>query len=84
MKQTGFIQSVIEAVQLDDGMVKGGFTPSEQRPLIKDSYGEPTSGMFSYSSIVGMLLYISGHTLPDIYFSVNFCDQCMFIPKIYH
>ena len=29
MKQTGLIQRVLEAVGLDDGMVKGKFTPSE-------------------------------------------------------
>ena len=39
MKQTEFIQRVIEAVGLDDGMVKGKFTPSKQRPLVKDDDG---------------------------------------------
>ena len=29
MKKTGLIQLVLEAVGLDDGMVKGKFTPSE-------------------------------------------------------
>ena len=70
-KQTGFIQRVIEAVVLYDGMVKGKFTSSELSPLVKDADGEPTSGMFSYSSVVGMLLYLSGHTRPDIAFAVN-------------
>ena len=56
MKKTGLIQRVIEAVRLDNGIVKGKFTPSEQSPLVKDADGEPPSGMFSYSSVVGMLL----------------------------
>ena len=71
MKQIGLIKRVIEALGLDDGLVKGKHTPSESRPLIKDLDGEPASGAFSYSSIVGMLLYLSGHTRPDIAFSVN-------------
>jgi hypothetical protein len=29
MKQTGLIQKIIEAVGLDDGMVKGKYTPAE-------------------------------------------------------
>ena len=56
MKQTGLVQRVIKAVGLDDGVVKGKFTPSEQRPLVKDAYGEPPSGMFSNSRVVCMLL----------------------------
>jgi len=44
MKQTGLIQRIIEAVGLDDGMVKGKYTPAEQQPLIKDADGEPPSG----------------------------------------
>ena len=55
MKQTGLIKRVIELVGLDDGMVKGNFIPSDQMPLFKDDYGEPTSGIFSYSSVDGVL-----------------------------
>ena len=39
MKQTGFIQRVIEAVGLDDVMVKVKVTPSDQRTLVKDADG---------------------------------------------
>ena len=45
MKQTGLIQRVVEAVGLDVGMVKGGITPSEQRPLVKDDYDKPPGEM---------------------------------------
>jgi len=65
MKQTGLIKRIIEALGLDDG-AKGKFTPSESKPLVKDINGELASGAFSYSSVVGMLLYLSGHTRPDI------------------
>jgi hypothetical protein len=37
MKQTGLIKRVIEALGLDDGLVKGKHTPSKSRPLIKIS-----------------------------------------------
>ncbi len=65
MKQTGLIKRIIEALGLDDG-AKGKFTPSESKPLVKDVNGELASGAFSYSSVVGMHLYLSGHTRPDI------------------
>jgi hypothetical protein len=84
MKQTGLIKRVIEALGLDDGLAKGKYTPSESKPLIKDLDGEPASGAFSYSSVVGMLLYLSGHTRPDIAFSVNCCARYMFSPRHLH
>ena len=58
MKHTSIIQHVIEVVSLYGGILKGKFTPSEYKPLVKDNNGEPESGMFIYSSAVGMLLYI--------------------------
>ena len=65
-------------------MVKVKFTPSEKRPLVKYANGKPPSGMLIYSSVVGIILYLSGHTSPDIAFAFNFCVRYMFIPKRYH
>jgi hypothetical protein len=62
MKQTGLIKRVIEALGLDDGYTKGKHTPAESKPLVKDAEGEGVHGGFSYSSVIGMLLYLSGHT----------------------
>ena len=84
MKQTGLIKRFIEAVGLENGVVKGKCTPSQQRPLFKYANGEPPSGMFSYGSVFGMLLYLSFNTHTDIDFDVNSYTQYMFIPKIYH
>ncbi len=84
MKQTGLIKRVIEALGLDDGFVKGKLTPSESKPLITNLNGEAASGAFSYSSVVGMLLFLSGHTRPDITFAVNCCARYMFSPKHLH
>jgi hypothetical protein len=83
MKQTGLINRIIKELGLDDG-AKGKFTPSESKPLVKDGNGDLASGAFSYSSIVGMLLYLSGHTRPDITFAVNCCARNMFCPKHLH
>jgi len=83
MKQTGLIKRVIEALGLNDG-AKGKLTPSESKPLVKDINGELGSGAFSYSRVVGMLLYLSGQTRPDITFAVNCCARYIFCPKHSH
>jgi hypothetical protein len=62
MKQTGLIKRVVEALGLDDGYTKGKHTLAESKPLVKDADREGVHGGFSYSSIIGMLLYLSGHT----------------------
>jgi hypothetical protein len=80
IKQTRLIKHTIRALGLGNG-AKGKFTPSESKSLVKDVIGELASGAFSYSSIVGMLLYLSGHTCPYIPFSVNCCVHYMFCPK---
>ena len=84
MKQTGLIKRVIEALGLDDGYAKGKRTPAETKPLVKDADGELAHEGFSYSSVVGMLLYLSGHTRPDIAYAVNCCARYMFCPRHSH
>ncbi len=37
MKQIGLIKRVIKALGLDNGLVKGKYTPSESNPLVKKS-----------------------------------------------
>jgi hypothetical protein len=84
MKQTGLIKRVIKALGFDNELVKGKYTPSESKPLFKNLNCETARGAFSYSSVVGMLLYLSGHTRPDITLAVNCCAQYMFCPKHLH
>jgi hypothetical protein len=62
MKQTGLIDRVFEALGLDDGYARGKHTPADTKPLVKDEDGVAAAEGFSYSSVVGMLLYLSGHT----------------------
>ncbi len=76
MKQTGLI-IVIKTLGLDDGIVKGNYTPSESIPLVKNLNGEAASGAFSYINVVGMLLYLFRHIRPDITFlSIVVLDTC--------
>ena len=81
MKQAGIIQRVIKSVVLYYYMPKGTFMPSQYKHLVKDHNGEPQIGMFSYSSVVGMLLYFSCNTSPYASLYVNSCSQYMFSPR---
>ena len=69
---------------LDAGTINPKFTPAETTPLFKDPEGAPATGAFSYSSVIGMLLYLSRHTHPDIAYAVNCCAQYMFCLKWIH
>ena len=62
MNQTGLINRVVEAMALDDGYAQGKHTPAKTKPVVKDEDGAAASEGFSYSSVVGMFLYLSGHT----------------------
>jgi hypothetical protein len=83
-QQTGLIKRVIKALGLDDGYAKGKHTPAKTKALVKDADGEVAHGGFSYSSVVGILLYLSGHTHSDIAYAVNCCARYMFCPKHSH
>ena len=84
LKQTGLIDRIIEALGLDTKLATTKWTPAEAKPLTKDVDGEPPQGSFSYSSVVGMLLYLSGHSRPDIAYAVNCCARYMFNPRLSH
>jgi hypothetical protein len=72
------------ALGLDSKMVTPKWTPAEATLLACDNDGEPPQGAFSYESVVGMLLYLSGHSHPDIAYVVNCCAWYMFNPKLSH
>ncbi len=84
MTQEGLIDRIIETLGLDVGTVHGKWTPAEVAPLVRDDSGEKAHGDFSYSSVVGMLLYLSGHPRPDITYAVNCAARYMFCPKHSH
>jgi hypothetical protein len=84
MTQEGLIKRIIEALGLDMDQTNAKGTPAERKPLVKDENGEPPQETFNYASVVGMLLYLSGHTRPDLAYSVSQVARFMFNPKHSH
>ena len=84
MKQVGLIDRILDALGLDSKLATNKYTPAEAKPLTRDVDGEGPQGSFSYASVVGMLLYLAGHSRPDIAYAVNCCARYMFNPRLSH
>jgi hypothetical protein len=67
---------------LDD--CKPNLTPASQPALGKDENGETMSELWNYPSIIGMLLYLSTNTRPDISFAVSQVGRFSSAPKQSH
>ncbi len=83
LTQSGLCERVIHALGLNKHSTSCK-TPAKCSPLPKDTNGEQPSGLINYSSVVGMLLYLSGHTRPDISFAVHQCARYTFAPTQRH
>jgi hypothetical protein len=68
LTQKGLIQKIKEATGMSDSNYN--WTPASQAALGIDPDGPPMDESWSYRSIVGMLLYLSTNTRPDIAFGV--------------
>lgn len=84
MTQEGLTQRIIEALGLDVETSTPKATPCMKKPLTKDPDGDPPHESFSYASIIGMMLYLAGHTRPDISYSVHCAARFTFCPKRSH
>ena len=82
LSQTGLIEKVIKATGLSDSKPKD--TPAAREPLGADKDGIPLQEQWSYPAIVGMLLYISSNTRPDIQFAVHQVARFSHDPKQSH
>jgi hypothetical protein len=82
LTQRGLIKKVIAATGLED--CKPNWTPAASNALGLDPDGAPMDETWSYPSIVGMLLYLSTNTRPDISFAVSQAARFSHNPKQSH
>ena len=62
---------ILGALGLDGAMVSKNHKPLEINLLVKDKYGITSHGQFIYSFVMGMLMYLAGHTRPNIAYAAN-------------
>lgn len=82
LKQLGLIDKIIAATNMQDCNPKP--TPADAKTLGKDKNGKPFKEQWGYASVVGMLLYLSGNSRPDIAFAVNQAARFTHDPKDSH
>ena len=81
LTQKGLIARIIDALHIED--MPSVATPAD-RVLGKDLDGEPASGDFNYSSVVGMLWYLLSNSRPELAFAVSQAARFAFNPKRSH
>ena len=84
LTQEGMTQLIIKGLGLDAAESTGKWTPAEKTPLTKDEDGEPAYRKFSYASVIVQLLYLAGHSRPDISFAVHQAARFSFCCKRSH
>ncbi|KAL7447672.1 hypothetical protein ACHAXS_000051, partial [Conticribra weissflogii] len=84
LSQPSLTKRIVEVLGLNCSFTSHHLTPAECSPLPKDINGQPVSCTFNYASIIGMLLYLSGHSRLDIAFAVHQCARYTFNPTHKH
>ena len=82
LTQRGLCKRIIDALQLQSHPAKA--MPATREPLVADQNGMPVQGKYSYSSVIGMLQYLQGHSRPDITYTVSQCTRYTHNPKHSH
>ena len=82
LSQPFLIEKIVRATGLEEG--NPNWTPSTVEALGKDPDGPPMQETWNYRSIVGMLLYLSTNTRPDIAFAVSQVARFSNAPKQSH
>ncbi len=63
LAQTGLTKRIIKALGLDSKWSISCDTPAEKTPLPQDVDRPLASGILNYASTIGMLLYLTGHSI---------------------
>jgi len=82
LTQKGLISKIINYTGMANASSKD--TPATPEPLGSDKDGEPFDEEWSYPAAVGMLLYCSSNTRPDIQFAVHQVARFSHCPKKSH
>ena len=82
MTQEGLIQKIIEATKMEG--CNPSSTPSTVEGLSSNEEGKRMTDTWNYRSVVGMMLYLSSNTRPDIAYAVSQVARFSHCPKQSH
>lgn len=82
MTQRGLIDKIVATLGLEN--CRPNWTPAQQAALGIDPDGPPMKEDWSYPSVIGMLLYLSTNTRPDIAYAVSQVARFTHAPKQSH
>ena len=73
LSQSGLIQKVIKEANMENSNT--AVTPCSTTPLNIDTEGDPFSEEWDYATVIGMLMFLSTNSRPDIAYSVHQCAR---------
>jgi histone deacetylase 1/2 len=82
MTQQGLINKILQALDMENS--NPNWTPARADALGKDEQGQPMQELWNYRSIVGMMLYLSTNSRPDITYAVSQIARFSYAPKQSH
>ena len=82
LTQSGLINKVLKESGMEDSNTVS--TPASTTPLHCDKEGPEFSESWEYATVIGMLMYLSTNSRPDIAFAVHQCARFTHNPKASH
>jgi hypothetical protein len=82
LTQTGLIDRILRMTNMLEA--SGKATPAAYGALGKDPDGAPRIDSWNYRAVIGMMLYLSSNSRPDISFAVNQCARYSTNPTLNH
>ena len=80
--QTGLIDKILHTCGMAECNTKA--TPANTTPLATDANGPRCEAEWDFAAVVGMLMYLSSNTRPDIQFAVHQCARFTHCPRRSH
>jgi hypothetical protein len=83
LRQDGLVDRIIASLGLNESS-NSSAVPTDSRPLGADIHGDPFGEEFNYRSTVGMLLYLTLNSHPELSFAVSQCARFVHSPTVNH
>ena len=84
LSKSGLIDRILQVLGLDTDLTTIRTEPASTTPLGKETTGAPRKETWSYSSVIGMMLYLASNSRPDIAFAVHQCARFNHCPRLKH